>query len=142
MLRRRRTPPEDLQPEAFGMTPMIDVTFQLILFFMLVTDMAKQQLEPLRPPSASKAVTGAADDGELVVNVMPDGKVKIAGRTYGDPALEQLFESRRWRAERGMGYPVVIRADRSAPFEPVQKVMTIASAHGAVTRVHFAALKE
>jgi len=142
MLWRRRVPPGEIEPPGFDMTPMIDMTFQLIIFFMLVTDMSKTQLEPLRTPAASAAILDRLMEDQVVVNVLPDGKVKVAGRTFSDEALEQLFESRRWKAERGMGYPVVIRADRSASFEPVQKVLMIASARGAVTRIHFAAIKE
>src|SRR5262245_4968823 len=104
MLWRRRTP-EEIQTPGFDMTPMIDATFQLLLFFMLVTDMAKP--ESLRPPPASKAILDKVPEDQVVVSVMPDGKVKVAGRTLSDSALEQLFAGRRAKAERGMGYPVV-----------------------------------
>jgi biopolymer transport protein ExbD len=137
---RRRAPPEDVEPTGFNMTPMIDCTFQLIIFFMLVTDMSRVQTEDLTLPSASKA--RLTEEAALVVNVMPDGKIRIAGRTFPDASLEGLFESRRAGAERGMGMPVLIRADRSTPFEHVQKVLMIASHHGAVTRIQFGAKQE
>ena len=40
------TPPE------LDMTPMIDVVFQLIIFFMLITDMSQKELEELYLPKA------------------------------------------------------------------------------------------
>ncbi len=142
MISRRRAPPEEVPQEGFNMTPMIDITFQLIIFFMLVSDMSRVQTEPLTLPGASQAVIPPPDLEALVVNVMADGRIKVAGRAFSDAALEGLFETRRPRAERGMGYPVVLRADRATPFEHVQKVMMMATAHGAVTRVQFSANQE
>lgn len=140
MLWRRHAPPADIAPEGFDMTPMIDCTFQLIIFFMLVMDMSSQQVEKLTPPYASKAIK-VDDPTELVVNCMSDGKVRIQGKTLSDDALDALFAGRKPR-NAAQDFPVLIRADRSTPFESVQKVMMAAQFHGAVTRVRFGARKE
>jgi biopolymer transport protein ExbD len=140
MLWRRHAPPEELQVPGFDMTPMIDCTFQLIIFFMLVMDMSSQQVEKMTPPTASRAVKDD-DPTELVVNCMPDGKVRVQGKALSDDALDSLFASRKPRPG-GLDTPVLIRADRSTPFETVQKVMMSASHHGAVTRLRFGARKE
>ena len=117
------------------MAPLIDITFQLIVFFMLVSDMSARQSEDLHLPNASMARVTAGP--ETVVNVLADGRVKIGGRTHSDGALEALFES-----QKGKDLPVLIRADRSAPFESIQKIMMIASDRGNVERLRFAAIKE
>jgi biopolymer transport protein ExbD len=140
MLWRRHAPPEELSPGGFDMTPMIDVTFQLIIFFMLVMDMSSQRFETLRLPSASAAHVGA-DPIELVVNLMADGRARIQGKSFSDDALDALFAGRRPR-NASADFPVLIRADRSTPFEAVQKVMMSAQFHGAVTRVRFGARRE
>ncbi|HLF92489.1 MAG TPA: biopolymer transporter ExbD [Planctomycetota bacterium] len=136
---RRRGRPPEVEQDGFDMTPMIDCTFQLIIFFILVTDMSRVQTEAMTLPTARGVDPKEAG---LVVNVMPDGKIRIDGRTVKDEALESIFEGRRARAERGSGYPVILRADRSTPFEHVQKVMMVATTHGAVTRIQFCAKKE
>ncbi len=136
---RRRAPPPDVEQDGFDMTPMIDCTFQLIIFFMLVTDMASVQTEKMTLPAARGLDVKEAG---LVVNVMADGTIRIDGRTVKDETLESLFEGRRAKAESGSGYPVILRADRSTPFEHIQKVMMVATTHGAVTRVQFCARKE
>lgn len=154
---RRKLPPE-VENEGFNMTPMIDVTFQLIIFFMLVTDMAKAQLEPVVLPYAHKAIKDKTPDPLiLVVNIMKDGTIKIGGKTYWHPKLgddnkklEDLFESYRanqkYQEVPGRSdfvkYPVLIRADRSTPFEHIQKVLMIATHHGGVTRVQLGAKQE
>ena len=117
------------------MTPLIDITFQIIVFFMVVTDMSVRQTEPVTLPPASMATLSR--ERETVVNVLPDGRIRIRGKTYGDGALEAFFER-----QAGVERPLLIRADRSAPFESIQKVMMIASDRGQVTRLRFAAIQE
>ncbi len=155
----RRKIPEDIAQEGINMTPMIDIVFQLIIFFMLVMDMSKAQLEVLALPSASKAVKEKFEDTTLlVINVMKDGAIRINGKTYYNPKkdgdenrrLEDLFESRRQnklyqevpgKAE-WVKYPMLVRCDRSTPFEHLQKILMIATHHGGVTRVQLGAKQE
>ena len=51
----KRKPPPEIEAVTFDMTPMIDVTFQLIIFFMLSMDMSQLELENLNMPTASEA---------------------------------------------------------------------------------------
>ncbi len=157
MARKRNRPPE-MEPDTFDMTPMIDCTFQLIIFFMITTDMSKAQIEPLTLPIASKAIKDKQPDTmTLVVNIMKDGAVKIDGKLYwnakkGDDAkkLEDLFENRRSRKEYQevvgkadwVKYPVLVRCDRSTAFEHLQRIMMIATHHGGVTRLQLGATQE
>jgi biopolymer transport protein ExbD len=154
----KRGPPPEVGTDDFDMTPMIDVTFQLIIFFMIVTDMSKAQIEPVVLPSANKAIKEKFEDTSmLVLNVLKDGAVKINGKTYWSPKMaddnkkiEDLFESRRqnklYQEVAGKSdwvkYPILIRADRSTPFEHVQKILMIATHHGGVTRVQLGAKQE
>ncbi len=156
MARRRLS--QEAGWEGSNLTPMIDVTFQLIIFFMLVTDMASAQIENLKVPSASKAIKEKYDDPQLLVlNVMPDGTIKSGGKVFWHPKmgddckkLEDLFEARRQNRayqevagdEKYVKYPLMIRADRSAHFEHVQRILMIATHHGGVTRVHLGARQE
>ncbi len=152
---------EPEEPEGFNMTPMIDVTFQLIIFFMLVTDMAQREMEELRLPRAARAVKERfADESLLVVNVRADGSVYIQGRPYFAPPapgrrpdarrLQEVFAARRqmkiYQEVPGepthVRYPLLIRADRSAPWQWVQMIMMIAAKEGGVTRVQMGAMQE
>jgi len=54
-----------------NLTPMIDVVFNLIIFFMVITDMTQQDLEYLILPKADEAEEDPGDDPErLIVNVI------------------------------------------------------------------------
>jgi biopolymer transport protein ExbD len=154
----KRRIPVDIDYEGSNMTPMIDVVFQLLIFFMLVTDMASAQIENLKVPVASKAIKEKYDDPlMLVLNVMPDGTVKSGGKVFwntkmGDDSkkLEDLFEARRQNkayqevagTDTYVKYPLMIRADRSAHFEHIQRILMIATYHGGVTRVQLGARQE
>jgi biopolymer transport protein ExbD len=128
------------------MTPMIDIVFQLIIFFMLVMDLSRHQLEPITLPHASRAVIGVKGEA-LVMNMLKDGTIRVNGRTFWRPQfgddnhrLVALFERRL--ADGKNLRPVLIRADRSAEFQHLQKVLMIATRHGQVVNVHFGAKKE
>lgn len=144
------------------MTPMIDVTFQLIIFFMLVTEFTNAQIEKLQLPQAHNPQKTKMDDPTiLIINVLKDGTIRIGGKTYYDARkgekegmaftlIEKLFESRRMseRHQEVRGRPdfvkyfMMIRADRDADFEHVQRLLMMATRYGGVTKVMFAAIKE
>jgi len=154
---RLKMPPE-LEQVSFDMTPMIDVVFQLIIFFMLIMDMSKAQLEPMTLPSAKKAIKEKfADTTMLVMNVLKDGTIRINGKTYWRPKdgddmkkLEDEFEARRqnnaYQEVAGktdwVKYPVLLRCDRSTNFEHLQKILMIATHHGGVTKVQLGAKQQ
>ncbi len=151
---RRKLPPEQ-KVEGGNLTPLIDVVFQLLVFFMLVMDMSKAEIEALTLPLANKATKEQYSDPlMLLINIRKDGTVKIGGRTFWKPSdkhncqkIEDLFEQRRQNRkyqenpgdDQWVKYPILIRADRSTHFEHVQKILMIATKHGGVTRVRLGA---
>lgn len=69
---------ELIEPATFDMTPMIDCVFQLIIFFMLATDMSQRELEALIPPKAPKAQPIVPeDDDRLIINIVHEDLKKI-----------------------------------------------------------------
>ena len=59
-----------------NMTPMIDVVFNLIIFFMIVTDMSQKELEQLTLPNSTEAVEDTGDDSErrVIINIVKKNK--------------------------------------------------------------------
>ncbi|MAG31568.1 MAG: hypothetical protein CL908_11840 [Deltaproteobacteria bacterium] len=68
-LRRDRRQPS-LGAEGLNLTPMIDVVFNLIIFFMVITDLTQRDLEYLVLPTATHAETTKEDTDTLIVNVV------------------------------------------------------------------------
>ena len=65
------------------MTPMIDVVFNLLIFFMIVTDLSQKDLADLTLPLANHAVQDKADDPDdrIFLNVDQYGRIKHRGVT-------------------------------------------------------------
>jgi biopolymer transport protein ExbD len=110
-------------PVGFNMTPMIDVVFQLIIFFLLSSHLAQQEKQlPLPLPSAASGRVEAADERpRLTVNVVADGTLVVASRAIGTVDLGQLLGERR--AIHGDELEVRIRADRGVAYRRVEPVL-------------------
>ena len=119
------------------MTPMIDVVFLLIIFFMVITDMTQQDLEELQLPVAQNATADkpAPDEFRPVVNIKVDGSIWVKRRMYFDPENPDDYKELRGfltdvaakmeKDEAGVlpDEALLIRADMNTPFKYVQKVM-------------------
>lgn len=112
----------------FDLTSMIDVTFLLLIFFMVCTEMsdsAKSKMEVARVDN------GEPDDtpqpGRLLINVLQDGRVQVMLRDYTEPELNELLKKHYNMSVGRIGdiseKPIMIRSDRRAKYKDVQKVM-------------------
>jgi biopolymer transport protein ExbD len=120
-----------MEDAAMNMTPMIDVVFQLIIFFVTTADMQSKALDTkLRLAMAPHAVASEKAD---------DGRISIA-RTYMSPAVLRSI-LKKAVGESGQTLPVVIRGDAKAKHEDIKAVMDACAAAG-LWKVKFAALKE
>src|SRR6266436_1669658 len=95
----------------FNMTPMIDVVFQLIIFFLLSSHLAKQEKELPLPAAASGKQEAADDRPRLTVNVLADGSLLVANRAITPEDLTPLLRERR--AAHGEELEVRIRGARA-----------------------------
>jgi len=141
----------------FNMTPMIDVTFQLIIFFILAGQIASDALAKmeLSDPWRSKATNEEVimdTPNRVIVNIVSRAKAKdktadiaTAGeakewrvgsmviRAGNRDELQRLLEQQYnvWKAGGGEGdYHVEIRADRRVRYAQVEPAMLAASAVG------------
>jgi biopolymer transport protein ExbD len=129
----------DASDVELNMTPMIDVVFNLIIFFMIVTDMSQKELELLVLPKSSQAIEDSGDEKErrVIINIVQsknfkqDKKVKIFIRKIEydlDKLKEHLFVHAD--IQRDMDHPsqpseifVLIRCDQDIRWREVQWVM-------------------
>ena len=72
-----------------GLTPLIDVVFILLLFFMLSTQFDDYRAIPVNVPGEVGAAA-ASDDPPLSLLLLGSGEVRIAGKVEVEPgALDQ-----------------------------------------------------
>jgi biopolymer transport protein ExbD len=146
------------------MTPMIDCVFQLILFFMLITDMTQKELEELVLPPAKAAIEDKPIPGVVrpIVNIIADGRILVKRELLFDPenddgykALSEYlsdmafkmpkepFDKENPAGPKVPANPLLIRADQSTPFHYIQKVMEICGRKGIqIWKVELAATDE
>ncbi len=72
------------------MTPMIDVVFLLIIFFMIITDLTQQDLEEIKLPVAIHATPDKPDPDEWrpVLNINYAGQMVVRKKIKYDPEID------------------------------------------------------
>lgn len=110
---------EDLE---LNITPLIDIVFLLLIFFMVSTTFQTESQLRVQLPEASEE--RAADAGEpLAVVISAEGQYAVAGRELGDNELATLVRALRDAAAGDRDQPLVIRADARAPHQAVVRAM-------------------
>ncbi len=107
----------------FNMTPMIDVVFLLIIFFLVSSHLASREvhLELPLPEAASGQASTSDAAPRITVNVLQDGTLSVAGRELSTEELQARLQQRV--AEQGQQVQVRIRGDRNVPYRFVEPVM-------------------
>jgi len=101
---------DDASGVELNMTPMIDVVFNLLIFFLVGTRYAEIERDMLvNPPSARDVRPVTATPRELIVNVTDDGRFIVSGIQYAPEDLERLIAR---AAQENPDQAVVIRGDR------------------------------
>lgn len=124
-----------------NMTPLIDVVFQLLIFFLVSSHLARQESRmalPL-PAAASGAESPVADERPRVtLNVLADGALVLIGRRIAPTELEERL--RLVVAEEGAEVELRVRADREVPYRYVEPVL-VASSRAGLANVTFAVIE-
>ncbi len=132
----------------FNMTPMIDVVFLLIIFFLVTSHLAQQESQLELDLPEARSGRSPTEDGmrRVVINVLPeeqpDRRIQVGGRTMGQPALRTLidFENRKAKEEE-IELQVRIRTHRKVPYRVVEPIM-VACVDAGVWNVTFAVLEK
>ena len=139
----------------FNMTPMIDVTFQLIIFFILAGQVASAELVQMkvpRPTESQALPENAIVKNRVIINIVSKAGVekedadpflagqakeyRAAGKAFeaGDKeGLQELLEMyyNRWMQDHpGSEFFVEIRADHRVRYGHVEPALLAAAAAG------------
>ena len=109
----------------FQITPMLDVVFLLLCFFVTTSVFSRRESEiDVQMPTADSGSLPESLPGEVVFNVDREGAVRVNGRTLSDEAIADMC---RTLAKVWPGNPVVVRGDRDARYADVIRVVDICS---------------
>jgi len=123
------------------LTPLIDVVFLLLIFFMISTTFTKETSLKINLPESSGEQTNSVPTS-VEIQIGAQSQYALASDTEG--AAKALINSNRDTLKRALEQYkseekllLIIRADRKAPHEAVIKVMDVAQELG-LTNITFA----
>ena len=121
------------RPElSFNMTPMIDVVFLLIIFFLVSSNLVRQEsliavdlptTKTSRMPNSRESQTR-----KITINVTGEDHVFLGNRSVDREQLLQFLTTEQARANRSL--EVRIRADRRVPYKTIEPVLVTCSQAG------------
>ena len=121
------------------MTPMIDVVFQMIIFFIVTIKMDENMNEEIRLEEARQGPLFTGEDPRtMVIEVDRRGWLSINNVQLNRAQLGSIIARRYARFGT---FPVMIRADRRAEHRHVRAVMDLCTEIG-IWQIDFAAIKE
>jgi len=111
------------QPEAAGMqlAPMIDIVFLLLIFFIVTWQFSRSETElNVSVPTAEEGTELNRPKGEIIINVLKDGIIKVEGVEVD---LVQLHQKLKAIAEQFENQPVRIRGDGDVAYQRIVEVI-------------------
>lgn len=117
--------------EGVNLTPLIDVVFLLLIFFMVSTTFTKETHLKVDLPEAQ--AQPAADKAEQIeVLISAGGAFSVNGEALVNSQLQTLMGAIEEKGQGKTEMPFVITADAKVPYEKVVQVMDAAGRLGYV----------
>ena len=124
-----------------NLTPLLDMVFQLITFFMLVINFKGASLDlSLKLPvlGSARPLDRVGKLEPLLLNIDAEGGVHCFGKveeieplmTKEARLLKEQLRSMGTPAETDFPVAVIIRADRAVPFHQLNHVIEVCQKHG------------
>jgi len=111
---------------AVDLTPLIDVTFQLLIFFLLTATFNTDAAFKVKLPKAS-ASEPATESKSIVVEISEDGRFEIDRKIVDESELQTRL---CMAAKESQITTVNIKADQNTKHEKVVQAMDVAKACG------------
>jgi biopolymer transport protein ExbD len=132
-------PPEHLKPQAarFNLTPMIDVVFLLIIFFIVSNNMIQQ--DNAVQIDLPEAVTGKLPQEQqtkrITISIQKPEMIFVGTEKMHEQAIRQLMV--KCRRDWGEEAEIRIRTNRDVPYGEVKPILQMAIESG-IVHVSFA----
>ena len=118
--------PEEERVE-LNLTPVIDMVFLLLIFFLVATKFADIERDVrVSPPSSRHARPVTAIPEELVINIADDGRLLIAGRERSIDQIDTLLKA---ATMANPNQAVVIRGDQNTVLHHAVTVLDLCEKH-------------
>ncbi len=131
-----RLKPRDTETAGVDLTPLIDVVFLLLIFFMVSTTFQKESELAIELPKAS-ATANPKNDKAIEVNVDAKGVFYVDGRPLVNTQAETLRKALGRALDGQKTKPLVIVADGKATVQSQMTILDVAQQLG-LSRIRFA----
>jgi biopolymer transport protein ExbD len=121
--------PDYLQPKCFSLnlTPMIDVVFLLIIFFIVSSNLIQQDVSvQIDLPQAETAVpTEESTTHKITINIPKSGTILIGTQIVHQNQLREhlIRQQQRW----GEKTELRIRTNKNIPFGEIEPILVLAA---------------
>ena len=132
MAKRRASMHQEEEENEINLTPMLDVVFIMLIFFIVTATFIKEAGIQVERPDTVTA--DSQDDASILIAISPNDEIWIDRQERDPRALRSVIE--RLHAENPKG-SIVIQADEESTHEMLVIVMEAAKAAG-VTNVAIA----
>ncbi|MEO1995343.1 MAG: biopolymer transporter ExbD [Planctomycetaceae bacterium] len=113
---------DSIEEPNLNLTPMIDIVFLLIIFFMVGTQFSERERElDVQVPSVAQAQPLIALPDEIVINIRRSGEIVLDANVKSIDELEQSLVTARSRFKK---QAVMIRGDAQVPYQHVASVLS------------------
>lgn len=117
--------------------PMVDVLFNLLIFFLLATTLHQTEREmQVALPQTRLAGPLTAAPREIIINVDAQGGIIVAGRRLSD---EELLTMLRGATAANPSQKVNLRGDRASSYASISHVLDLCKAAG-ITEPYLASI--
>lgn len=122
-----------------NITPLIDVVFLLLIFFMVSTTFEHQSELSIDLPQASGDISEVKND-VVDIAINSSGEYYLNSKKLADSKDETLMKEIRLTIEKIKKPKIIISADKNTPHQSVMTIMDIAR-RLKITHLTFAAVK-
>ncbi|MFC1498556.1 ExbD/TolR family protein [Verrucomicrobiota bacterium] len=119
--------------DGLNMTPMIDVVFQLIIFFVVTISISSKYNETIELTKTPHGDTQISPN-TMTIEVDKRGWISINGTPVSYEALDVMLDNRRNRIGT---FPVMIRGDNRTKHADIESVLNLCGNHG-IHQIKFA----
>ena len=119
---------DSIEEPGINLTPMIDIVFLLLIFFMVGTRFTEMEREfKIQLPSVSEAQPLTSLPDEITINVSSDGQLQVDGAVM---TLQEL-ENRLQTAKKNYAdQSVIVRGDANGAYQNVMDVLAACNRSG------------
>lgn len=122
----------DNEQRKLNLTPLIDVVFLLLIFFMVSTTFEKQSKLKIELPEASSEAT-VSEKNELIITISENGLFYVNNNQVLNPQPTTLQQALLAAVKEQRDMPVILKADANVAHKHVVMAMDVLGQMGFVT---------